>query len=109
MFVPNQTVQIPAAVGTGTWEANTTSVVVSVSSGTITQGMYINSGQQNPGFFNARTLMLASKPFMQEQVIAYINQEITANASTPSSIWYNFTYNQEKCRRDVGILIENVA
>jgi hypothetical protein len=109
LYQPNQTVQVPAAVGTGTWQANTTSIIVNVSTGTIARGMSINAGQQNPGFFNARTLMLANKPFMQEQVIAYINQEITANASTPSSIWYNFTYNQEKCRRDVGILIENVA
>jgi hypothetical protein len=109
LYQPNQTVQVPAAVGTGTWQANTTSIIVNVSTGTIARGMSINAGQQNPGFFNARTLMLASKPFMQEQVIAYINQEITANALTTSSIWYNFTYNQEKCRRDVGILIENVA
>ena len=109
MFVPNQTVQVPAAVGTGTWVANTTTIVVTTSMGTIVQGMSINAGQQNPGFFNARTLMLASKPFLQEQVISYINQQIDDNTSTTSSIWYGFVYNQEKCRRDVGILVENVA
>ena len=109
MFVPNQTVQVPSAVGTGTWELNTTSIVVTVSTGTIVQGMYINAGQQNPGFFNARTLMLASKPFMQEQVVAYVNQEIAANVANTTSIWYGFTYSQEKCFRDVGILVENVA
>lgn len=109
MFVPNQTVQVPSAVGTGTWNLSTTSIVVSVSSGTISQGMYINAGQQNPGFFNARTLMLASKPFLQEQVVAYINQEITTNAVNTASIWYDFDYSQEKCFRDIGILVENVA
>ena len=109
MFTPNQTVQVPLAVGTGTWNANTTSIIVNASTGTISQGMYINAGQQNPGFFNARTLMLANKPFMQEQVVAFINQEIVANVANPSSIWYEFVYSQEKCRRDVGILIENVA
>ena len=109
MFVPSQTVQVPAVVGTGTWGINTTSIVVSVSNGTIAQGMYINSGQQNPGFFNARTLMLANKPFMQEQVVAYVNQQVAANVSNPTSIWYNFNYSQEKCFRDVGILVENVA
>ena len=98
LFTPNQTVQVPEAVGTGTWIANTTSLVVSVSTGTIVQGMSIDVGQQNPGFFNARTLMLANKSFLQEQVIARIN------AQFPS-----FVYNREKCKRDVAILIENCA
>ena len=109
LFVPNQTVQIPTAVGTGTWVANTTTIIVTTSSGDIALGMSINAGQQNPGFFNARTLLLANKPFLQEQIVKYINQQISANSGTPSSIWYQFVYNQEKCRRDVGILIENVA
>jgi len=60
MFVPDQTVQVPAAVGTGTWSANTTTIVVTVGQGTITQGMSINAGKQNPGFFDARTLLLAA-------------------------------------------------
>ena len=107
MFVPNQTVQVPAAVGTGTWAANTTSIIVTVSTGTIARGMSINAGQQNPGFFNARTLLLANKPYLQEQVVAYINRQVTT--ATVGSIWYNFTYNQQKCYRDVGILVENTA
>ena len=98
LFTPNQTVQVPDAVGTGTWAANTTSLVVKVSTGTIVQGMSVDVGQQNPGFFNARTLMLANKPFLQEQVIARINAEFPT-----------FVYNREKCKRDVGILVENCA
>ena len=115
MFVPNQTVQIPSAVGTGTWVANTTTIIVTTSSGTIKQGDTVNAGQQNLGFFNARTLMLASKPFLQEQVVAYINQEIANNVGNVGSIWWNdaegksFEYNQQLCFRDVGILVENVA
>jgi hypothetical protein len=98
LFVPNQTVQIPQAVGTGTWSANTTTIVVTVSTGTITTGMKINPGHQNPGFFNARTLLLANKPFMQEQIVAYVNQNFPT-----------FVYQQAKCFRDVGIILENVA
>lgn len=109
LFVPNQTVQVPTVVGTGTWGLNTTSIVVKATTGTIVQGMYINAGQQNPGFFNARTLMLANKPFIQEQVVAYVNQQIQANITNTTSIWYGFAYSREKCFRDVGILIENVA
>lgn len=98
MYVPSQTVQVPAAVGTGTWVSGTATITVYANTGTIARGMTINSGQQNPGFFNARTLMLANKPFLQEQVVEYVNQTFPG-----------FEYSREKCFRDVGILIENVA
>jgi hypothetical protein len=99
MFVPDQTVQIPTAVGMGSWEANTTTIQVSVvNGGTLSIGQSINSGQQNQGFFDARTLLLANKPFLQEQVVAYV-----------SSTYPTFTYNQQLCYRDTGILLENMA
>ena len=100
MFVPNQTVQIPRAVGTGTWVANTTTLIVNVSAGAITQGDSINAGQQNPGFFNARTLMLANKPFMQEQVVAYV--DATFNSGS-------FVYNAAKCRRDLDLIVDSIS
>ena len=100
MFVPNQTVQVPRAVGTGTWVANTTTLIVNVGTGTITQGDYVNAGQQNPGFFNARTLMLANKPFLQEQVVAYV--DATFNSGS-------FTYNVAKCRRDLGLIVDSIS
>ena len=107
MFIPNQTVQIPRAVGTGTWVANTTTLVVEVSTGTIAVGDSINSGPQNTGFFDARTLILANKSFIQEQVVNYINNRIATSTST--SIWRNFSYSQPKCYRDVGIILENLS
>ena len=107
MFTPNQTVQIPSAVGTGTWAAGVSTITVHVSTGTIERGMKINAGNQNQGFFNARTLMLANKPFLQEQVISFITDQIST--ATVGNSWYNFEYNQEKCKRDVGILVENAA
>ena len=98
LFVPNQTVQVPTAIGTGTWVQGVSTITVHASSGTIAVGMSVNAGQQNPGFFNARTLLLANKPFLQEQVVAYVNDQFPG-----------FDYNQEKCKRDVGILVENTA
>jgi hypothetical protein len=98
MFQPNQTVQVPLAVGTGTWEASTTTIVVTLSTGTISNGMSVNNGQQNPGFFNARTLLLANKPFIQEQVITYVDQTFPG-----------FQYQKAKCIRDVGIILENIS
>ena len=98
LFVPNQTIQVPQAVGSTTFVANTTTIVVTVSSGNIVPGMNITSGPQDPGFFNARTLMLANKEFIKDQVIAFIAQE-----------YPTFEYSIAKCARDVGIIVENVA
>jgi hypothetical protein len=100
MFIPNQTVQVPVAVGTGSWAANTSSIVVKISSGTVELGMAINAGQQNPGFFNARTLLLANKPFIQEQVVTYVDETFNSG---------NFVYDQAKCARDTGLLIDSIA
>lgn len=174
MFVPDETVQVPYAVGTGSWPANTTTILVNftdmpingfINAGVtdsysseytgdlqdttvlrgniatkndllaienptlldayiandtqnrwvytgavgIELGQRVDAGHQNPGFFNARTLMLANKPFIQWQVVSWVNQRILENAANPASFWYNFKYDQELCYRDVGILIENVA
>jgi len=115
MFIPTQTVQIPSAVGYGTWPATATSIIVTPTLGTIKQGDTINSGQQNIGFFSARTLLLANKSFLQEQIVGYINKKIADNVEVNGSIWWDsittssFKYNQELCFRDVGILVENVA
>jgi len=100
MFVPNETVQIPMAVGTGTWAANTTSIVVKASTGTIAIGQTINAGQQNPGFFNARTLMLANKAFLQEQVVGYVEAKFNSGA---------FVYNTTTCARDVGLILDAIS
>lgn len=99
MFVPNQTVQIPQAVGTGTWAANTTTITVTVGEGIISQGMTVNAGQQNLGFFDARTLLLANKPFLQEQVVAFVDQTFNSG----------FTYDQVKCFRDIGFIVDSIA
>ena len=100
MFTPGQTVQIPTAIGIGTWTAGATEITVNVSTGTIVQGMSINAGQQNPGFFNARTLMLANKPFLQEQVVSHV--DATFNSGS-------FVYDSAKCERDVGLIVDSIA
>ena len=99
MFVPNQTVQVPVAVGTGTWISNTTSILVNAT-GEIARGMSVNAGQQNPGFFNARSLMLSNKPFLQEQVVAYV--DATFNSGS-------FAYDVAKCERDLGLIVDSIS
>ena len=101
MFVPNQTVQVPQAVGVGSWPAGTTTIVVNIEGqGIVKQGQSINAGQQNSGFFDARTLMLSNKRFLQEQVVAYVDDTFSNTT---------FTYDSEKCARDVGLIIDSIS
>ena len=98
MFVPNQTVQIPQAVGTSTWIANTTTLVVKVSEGAISIGQTINAGPTHPDYFDARTLLLANKGFIQEQIIAYTDQNNI-----------EFSYNTATCHRDTGLIVDAIG
>jgi len=104
LFQPDGTVQVPIAIGTATWVANTTSIVVtldhSISTGTIVQGMYLNQGPQHKGFFDARTLLLANRPFMQSQVVSFVDQTFNSGS---------FTYDQAKCYRDVGLILDSIG
>jgi hypothetical protein len=171
MFLPNQTVQVPSAVGRGSWNANTTSIVVSfdniavdgwINVGTVNStstdytnslyssltlrtdlapsgttssdwlstidpmpalgdaitvndtgdlwvytaapgiqiGQSINAGKQNRGFFNARTLLLANKPFLQSQIVAYIDAAFSSGS---------FYADPAKSSRDIGLIIDAVA
>ena len=100
MFRPNNTVQIPEAVGLATWESNTSTITVSLSTGELSIGQSINQGQQNTGFFNARTLLLANKPFIQSQTVAYVDETFNSGA---------FSYDQAKCARDTGLIINAIA
>ena len=111
IFVPNQTVQIPTAVGTTQFAANTNTITVTVSEGVIKVGDNVISGPQHPGFFNARTLLLANKAFIKDQVVAYINDLVSTanNTNDYGSPFYNFVYEQSKCSRDVGLIIENIS
>ncbi len=100
MFLPNQTVQVPLGVGVGSWPANTTSIVISVIDGEVIQGQHVNSGQQNPGFFDARTLLLANKSFLQDQVVSFVDNTFNSGA---------FVYNTTACIRDIGLIVDSIG
>jgi hypothetical protein len=110
MFIPNQTVQVPVVVGTTTFgldgiPTDVIDVILSEGSGLIEIGMSINTAPQNQGFFSARTLVFANIQFIQEQVLKYISDNIEA---ATTGIWYNFTYDSQKCSRDIRIILEHV-
>ena len=104
LFQPNGTVQVPIAIGTATWVANDTSILVtlntSLSTSTVLQGMSVNQGQQNLGFFNARSLLLANKPFLQSQIVSFVDQIFNSGS---------FVYNATSCRRDLALIVDSVA
>ena len=53
---------------------------------------------------NAVALLSANKAFLQAQVVAFINNQITSNVDP-----YNgYTYASEKCHRDVGYFIDAI-
>ena len=97
MFNPNQTVQVPEAVGTATWIINTTTLTVHVDEGALEVGQTINIGPTKTGYFDARTLLLANKAFFQEQVISYIDSK-----------YEYFAYDEDKCIRDTGLIIDSL-
>ena len=63
----------------------------------------IEKGPKNP---NAQYMLELNRVFIQEEVGSYINDQI-ANAA-PGSIWDGFTYGEDKCKRDVGIILDKI-
>ncbi len=61
----------------------------------------------NPGGFTAAAALLSlNKSFLADEITAWMNNRIST-ATSPSSIWYNFEYNQVLCKRDVGLLVDS--
>ncbi len=80
------------------------SIVFSANDGTIPLEGTISNIQttyvvDNPGqFTQAQFMLLNNREFIQEEVIAYVNVELNG-----------LFYDEAKCRRDTGILIEALA
>ena len=55
--------------------------------------VYPDPGPASTDLINATNQIIANKAFLQEEVIAYINDN-------------NFVYNQAKCERDTGLIID---
>ena len=97
MFVPNQTVQIPAVAATATWVANQYTLTVHVVTGTIKVGMAVNDSS-NEGYRNSQLLLKANKTFLQNEVVAYVN-----------TTYNGFSYDEIKCARDTGLIVDAIA
>jgi hypothetical protein len=63
----------------------------------------IEEGPKNP---NAQYLLEMNRIFIQEEVGSWINYQI-ANAGG-AGIWNAFTYGEDKCKRDVGYIVDRL-
>lgn len=58
------------------------------------------------GYRSAARLIELNRSFLQEEVIAWINEQIENNTAPFSSL---FTYDQDLCKRDVGLIIDSLV
>ena len=61
----------------------------------------IEKGPKNP---NAQYLLEMNRVFIQEEVGSWINAQIAGGAG----IWSGFTYGEDKCKRDVGYIVDRL-
>ena len=54
----------------------------------------------------AYKLISSNIDFILEEVSAWLSAQVAANTGNPGSIWYNYTYNDPKCRRDTRYNLE---
>ena len=118
MFVPNHTVQIPRVWGTGTYAANTTTMVFYRNTASIdniligdavnASGILLDPAVSNAvvtnitstdiRFAQAQQLIQRNRGFIQEEVVAYIHSAFTATV-----------FDSATCKRDVGLIVDAIA
>jgi len=60
---------------------------------------------REPDYKTAHDLLILNRDLIADDVVTWINAQIAA--ATPS-IWAGFTYNEDKCKRDVQLLVDAV-
>ena len=60
---------------------------------------YADTAAINP---NVEALLYENREFIQDETVAWINDQIATNLG----IWLGFTYNQDKCYRDTGLIVD---
>jgi len=62
--------------------------------------------EKGPKLPNAQYMLELNRVFIQEEVASWINWQID-NAGV-GSIWENFEYGEDRCKRDVGFIIDRI-
>ena len=60
---------------------------------------YADTNVINP---NAEALVFGNRTFIQDETVAWLNDQIETNVG----IWLGFTYNEDKCYRDTGLIVD---
>ena len=63
----------------------------------------VDNGPRNP---NAQHLLELNRAFIQREISAWIRTQIAA--ATVGQLWYNFDYDEYKCERDVGFIVDRL-
>ena len=63
----------------------------------------VEQGARNP---NAQYLLELNRVFIQKEITAWIRTQIAA--ATIGQLWYNFDYDEYKCERDVGFIVDRL-
>jgi len=63
----------------------------------------VEKGPRNP---KAQHLLELNRAFMQKEITAWIRTQVAA--ATVGQLWYNFDYDEYKCERDVGFIIDRL-
>jgi len=68
----------------------------------------IEKGAKNP---QAQKLLELNRAFIQREVTSWIDYQInyyTNTVPTPANQWYNFDYDEYKCERDIGFIVDRL-
>jgi hypothetical protein len=116
MFVPNQIVQIPLVVAKSTYDANTTTLFVSIVPEVTAQmpeiGMAVNGKgilieddlpvatidrieNADVRYRNAKNLLELNTEFIKEEVVSWVDENFD-----------DFTYDRDVCKRDAGFILD---
>jgi hypothetical protein len=67
--------------------------------------------EKGPKLPNAQYMIELNRSFIQREVTSYIRNQVeqfTTITPTPSSIWYDFSYDTLSCERDVGFILDRI-
>ena len=63
-----------------------------------------DAGVTEDNYPNVYDQMVNNRDYFVNETVGYVNSQV-ANA-TPGSIWYNFVYDETKCQRDLGLVLD---
>lgn len=74
-----------------------TTNMIKTNIGTVTDTSY--DPISDPGILNAAAILTANKAFLQSEVVAFVNNRFNSG----------YVYNQAKCARDTGLIVDSLA